>query len=68
MLVGVSGGVWYSERHGLIRGWGSLLCLSIVLPVIFLWMFFERAVWNHDLREVGISTTHDVWGVKQFPE
>jgi hypothetical protein len=60
--------VFYGRRlHGPGRslGWWPLILIGFVL----IWRrFVERAAWNCELRQRGISSTHEVWDVTQFPQ
>jgi membrane protein YdbS with pleckstrin-like domain len=67
MIAGVIVALWYSEHHDWSRDGTFLICLAVGIPVIFLWFLLERVAWNHDLRQKGIASESDVWGVTQFP-
>jgi len=68
IIFGILVVIWCEVHKGLTKGEGFLALLVLVLPAIFAWMIVEQFAWNHDLRQKGISSDHDVWKVSQFPQ
>ena len=67
LIGGVIFAVRYVGRHGMTKDQGIIYLLVVLVPFVFVWLFVERAVWNHELREQGISSDGEVWGTDQFP-
>jgi len=67
VIGGAVSAVQYAVRHDLTKNQGLFYLLVVLVPSIFAWLFVERAVWNHELREHGISSAGEIWGTDQFP-
>lgn len=68
MIGGVVFALWYAIHHDLTKGQGALIGLVVSLPALFGWFLVERAAWNHNLRQRGISSPQEIWSVTQFPQ
>jgi hypothetical protein len=68
IISGTIAALWYADHHDWTKNGTFLALFAVVLPVAFLWFILERAAWNHDLRQKGIASNSDVWGVDQFPQ
>jgi hypothetical protein len=67
ITAGVVAILWYGvARHGWTKD--QYFLLSFLVVIIFCWFRVERMAWNRELRERGIASPNDVWGVTQFPE
>jgi hypothetical protein len=68
IVATVIAALWYGvARHAWTRDQYFLSCL-VLIPILFCWFRVERMAWNRELRERGIASPTDVWGVTQFPE
>jgi hypothetical protein len=67
LIGGVIYAVRYKMQNGLAKNQGLFVFLVLLVPLVFIWLFVERAVWNHELRERGISSDGETWGTDQFP-
>jgi hypothetical protein len=55
-----------TRRHMYRQSLGLWPFILVAFP--FVWRrFVERAVWNHELRRKGISSSIETWDVTQFP-
>jgi hypothetical protein len=69
IVAGVVAALWYGvARHGWTNDQYVLLSFLVLIPILFCWFRVERMAWNRELREKGIASPRDVWGVTQFPE
>jgi hypothetical protein len=69
MIAGVIISLWYGvARHGWTKDQYFLISFAVLIPILFLWFLLERVAWNHELRNKGIASNSEVWGVDQFPE
>jgi len=67
MIVGVLFAIRFAIQHNLTKDQG-LIPLAAVTPIIYIWFFVERAAWNRDLRQKGVSLKDETWDTKQFPQ
>jgi len=67
IIAGVALLLWYGELHRFSKGQEFGLALLLLLPATLLWFGVELLVWNYDLRKKGVSSTHDLWSINQFP-
>lgn len=67
LIGGIISAVRYAAWHNLTKDQGLIYLLAVLVPFVIIWLFVERAVWNYELREHGISSDAEVWDTDQFP-